>query len=88
MSIDPHAASDRLVVEARDVAVRLTFEERAAFLRALARSIYDGVKLDPLVGGPAPAGVDELDGIGTITNAAEAHFYAAVDAQLRADGRK
>ena len=67
----------------------LSFTERADFLHEIVKAIRDGVKFDALVGGPSPIGSDEeLIGMGDVSGAAEDYYADALDAQLRADGRK
>ena len=58
-------------------------------LREVVKAIRDGVKFDALVGGPSPIGSDEeMIGMGEVSGAAEDYYTDALDAQLRADGRK
>ena len=89
MSTDPTGDAARVVQAARSVVPFLSFEQRADFLRDVVKAIRDGVKFDALVGGPSPIGSDgELDGMDTVSGAAEDYFGEALDAQFRADGRK
>lgn len=89
MVTNPKDDAERIVRDARAVVPFLNFVDRAEFLRDVANAIRDGVKFDALVGGPSPLGSDEeLSAMGEVTGAAEDYFTDALDAQLRADGRK
>lgn len=89
MVTNPRDEAARVVRDARAVTKFLSFTERADFLREVVKSIRDGVKSDALVGGPSPIGSDEeLAGVGGVSGAAEDYYADALDAQLRADGRK
>ena len=86
---NPKDDAARIVQDARHVTKFLSFTDRADFLREVVKAIRDGVKFDALVGGPSPIGSDEeLTGMGNVGDAAENYYYAALDVQLRADGRK
>lgn len=89
MVINPKDDAARVVHDARAVVRFLSFTERADFLREVVKAIRDGVKFDALVGGASPLGSDEeLSGMGEVSGAAEDYYVEALDAQLRADGRK
>ena len=89
MVTNPKDDAARVVRDARAVTKFLSFTERADFLREVVKAIRDGVKFDALVGGPSPIGSDEeLIGMGEVSGAAEDYYTDALDAQLRADGRK
>lgn len=89
MVTNPKNDAARVVRDAREVTKFLSFTERADFLREVVKAIRDGVKFDALVGGPSPIKSDEeLIGMGEVFGAAENYYTMALDAQLRADGRK
>jgi len=89
VSANPIDEAARAVQAARAVVPYLSFEQRADFLRDVVKAIRDGVKFGALVGGPSPIGLDgELEGMGNVSGAAEDYHIEALDAQLRADGRK
>ncbi|WP_028048364.1 hypothetical protein [Cellulomonas sp. URHD0024] len=84
----PQWAAARLRSEVRLTASRLTFEQRADFLRDLVKAVRDAVKFDPLLGGSAPDGTEwELNGMGVVGGAAEDYYAEALDADHRAQGR-
>lgn len=78
----------QLARQARELATRVPFHERANILRAVTYQVREGVKHDPTMGG-APLGRDwELDGLGQVGDAAEAYYFKALmEHRRRAEGR-
>ena len=77
----PQQIAARLAREARIVATDLPFDERADLVRELVKAVRDAVKFDPTIGG-APEGQEwELEGLGSVTHAAEDYFHRALQAK-------
>ena len=67
--------------QARELAARVPFDDRANILRTVAFEVRQAVKHDPTMGG-APEGRDwELEGLGLVCDAAENYFYDALRAK-------
>jgi len=67
--------------QARELAARIPFDDRANILRTVAYEVRQAVKFDPTTGG-APEGREwELEGLGKVCDAAENYYYDALSAK-------
>lgn len=74
----PDQTAARIVSEARAVASKLPFDERANLLREVSKAVRDAVKFDTTTGG-APQGAEwEKDGLAEVGNAAENYYFEAL----------
>lgn len=87
MDTTPAQLAAQLAIDARAVARRLPFNERAALVRDLVNAVRDAVKFDPHPFAPHGMMIEEMERLSEIGTLAENYADDARIANLRDQGR-
>ncbi|GMA37788.1 hypothetical protein [Demequina litorisediminis] len=79
MAIHQSPDVDRIISDVRRTAAGLPFDERARLIRGVTHAVREAIKTDVSTGGAPKGRAWELDQLAPINDAAENHYFTALD---------